>query len=263
MAGLGLIATGAALLNYRKAKSEYDSLVEQRDGLMAAYESINSAVDQYNEHKYDSQEQPETAQEDNSYLDRIDTKPNDMPKGLKVTTMLRVANLVGQLFYGRTSVFLENTGDEPIFVRRVEAECSVLDLALIAFKPGLSNLKRQIKVAQVAGVGKAIQPGEMLEVQLDKFVSGLGEKQGELRDLICEANGKKLITSCGKTNIDGGEKADILIQWIEGDSWSYPEDRNIWSDMGKDIPAAELGLKQAYWINKPGVLRYCGEAGLN
>ena len=46
MAVTGIVATGAAFLNYRSAKKDYDALVEQRDGLLAAVQMFNSQKDE-------------------------------------------------------------------------------------------------------------------------------------------------------------------------------------------------------------------------
>lgn len=227
MSTFGLISTGVALLNMKKAKAERDHLQEKKDGILSVLDSLNKNVAEYNAHKDDVNKEE---------LPEIDEKPNDFPDGLQVTTLLRVANLVGQLFYARTSVIFRNTSDQQIYIRSVEAECKVLGVALQMFKPGIRNLSNAVKISQKVDVNRNIDPGEILEVQLPKSVSSLGDKQGELRDLICKLNGKKLITSCGKTNIEDGETADWMLWW------------------GED--------KQCYAMNRPGVLRYCMEAGL-
>ena len=78
-----------------------------------------------------------------------------------------------------------------------------------------------------------------MEISLPSGISALYNEDkkninGELRDLICDAAGKKLITSCPKISIDGGVTADIRVDW------------------GDDKVALSRGVK--------GVLRYCMEA---
>lgn len=218
MAGLGLIVTGAALLNYRKAKSEYDSLVEQRDGLMAV-------IDSYNQHRLDP------------YVDSIDTQDTQFPQGLQYSTLLRVANLVGQIMRVHTSVIMTNTNDKPIILHRIAADCSLYgeELTVINYSTKAAVPQEVVKLIE-------LQPGETLEVQLPKGVAA-PSVIGRLRDDICAACGKKLITSCWKVNLDGIEAAKIRIDW----SWK------------EDTTAIKAGIVN----NKPGVLRYCGEAGLN
>lgn len=218
MVGLGIIATGVALLNYRKAKNEYDSLVEQRDGLMAV-------IDSYNQHRLDP------------YVDSIDTQDTQFPQGLQYSTLLRVANLVGQIMRVHTSVIMTNTNDKPIILHRIAADCSLYGEELT-----VANYSTKAAVPQEVVKLIELQPGETLEVQLPKGVAA-PSVIGRLRDNICAACGKKLITSCWKVNLDGIEAAKIRIDW----SWK------------EDTTAIKAGIVN----NKPGVLRYCGEAGLS
>ena len=239
MAGLGLIATGAALLNYNKAKSEYDSLIEQRDGLMAAYDAISVAVNKYNKHKDD----PDYGKIVDTELKDIDTKPNaEFPEGFYVTTILRVGNLGGKLMRARTSIVFVNDSDETVTLVSAQAECKVLNYPIIIISAGLKDHGRQIpqikKFGGPDGIGLlTIAPGVTVEVELDGGASGLSDMDA-LRKMVCDAAGKKLITSCPKMNITDGEKADYSIYWR--------------SDK-------QEGLMHTYRIGVPGVLRYCGE----
>lgn len=218
MAGLGIIATGAALLNYRKAKSEYDSLVEQREGLMAV-------IDSYNQHRLDP------------YVDSIDTQDTQFPQGLQYSTLLRVANLVGQIMRVHTDVVMTNTSDRSIILHRVAADCSLYgeDISVINLYAQTNVVQEEVKLVE-------LKPGETYCARLPKGVAK-PSIIGRLRDDICAACGKKLITSCWKVNLDGIEAAKIRIDW----SWK------------EDTTAIKAGIVN----NKPGVLRYCGEAGLN
>lgn len=234
MAGLGIIATGAALLNYRKAKSEYDSLVEQRDGLMAAYDSISLAIERYNKNK------------DKVELPDINDKPNaSFPDGFYVTTELRVANLVGKFMKARTSVYFVNNSDQTVKILSVEAYCTLLGQVvqmLGKIIDGAEEIKQVKKFGNAMYGGMLeIAPGTTIEVQLDGGISGLAD-MGALRQIVCDAAGKKLITSCPKINIQDVMTADYSIWWTDG---------------------KQPNMLNTYRLNVPGVLRYCGEAGLN
>ena len=217
MAGLGLIATGAAFLNFRKAKAEYDALIEQRDGLLAV-------IDTYNQHRLDP------------LVDAIDENETQFPRGLQYSTLLRVANLVGKVMYVHTSVVLTNTSDQPIVLNYIAADCHLYDETLKVI-----SISTQKEVAQEVVKLIELKAGEMIEVQLPMGVSGISD-MGRLRSDICAAAGKRLITSCPKLNIEGVESADIMIKWSKKESTT-------------DV---HTGVVKG----KPGVLRYCGEAGL-
>ncbi len=210
-----IIGTGAAFLNYKKAKANYEALKEQFDALQAA-------VQTYNYHKYDE------------YAEHIDTKPIDLMPGVHMTTILRVGNLVGKnIFRAQTSIVLSNTSDSTYHIHNAIAECMVLKTYVNMFEVNGGQISQRIIV------NRDLQPGETMEITLPGGVSSWDEtKLGELRDLICQAAGKKLITSCPKLNIENGATGDIQVQW----------------SLGED------SVKTARTIGLPGVLRYCGEA---
>ena len=90
-----------------------------------------------------------------------------------------------------------------------------------------------------------IKPGMVMEIYLPHGVSAIidpetGEsKMGWLRDIICQACGKNLITSCPKVFIEDIETANIRLSWTEETE----------------------GVEHTCILrNKPGTLRYCGEA---
>lgn len=224
MSGLGIIGTAAALLNYNNAKKEYDALKEQQDGLLAA-------VQTYNDTKYDD------------YASKLDTKPSNLPDGVVITTLLRVANLVGKIFRTQASVVLTNTSNKTYYIDKIAADCFVFDMPIYVYKmkwDGLLNPYNIDRIQQEIVVDKEIASGETLEIALPKGISGLTEDgMVKLRETICAANEKKLITSCKKTNVEGIEKADIRIIWSDG-----------------------TGSMDGRMMGKSGILRYCGEAGI-
>ena len=225
MATVGLIGTGAAYLNLRKAKQELAELEEQQAGLEAAIQT-------YNYNKFDE------------YYERtIDTAENVMPSGVLVTSLVRVGNLVGKIMRVRVSVVLSNASDERYFISSVGADAFVLDSQIVVYSTDGQGLKQEISV------DKWLEPGETMEIQLPGGLSTIvnmetkQEDLGSLRDAICEACGKKLITSCPKISINGDlEKADILVRYT--------------TETGHDLIT---GVTRG----KRGTLRYCGEAVLS
>lgn len=221
MATVGLIGTGLAYLNLKKAENEYNALVDQQDALIAALETMRAGKN-YEEKDWE------------------DPNPIDLMPGVSVTTILRVGNLVGPFLKTKASVVISNTGSESYYIKSVTATCYVLDLQVIPVDIQSGEVKNQ-----TVAVNKMIQPGEVMEIGLPGGTSAIVTKEGEnklpeLRQMVCDAAGKKLVTSIWYNfNIDGGEKADIRIDW------SHDETNNI---------------KRHVTMRKPGVLRYCGEA---
>lgn len=212
---LGIIGTAAAYANYRRAKADYEALKEQQDGLVAAVQS-------YNNSKYDE------------YINRQEGDPVDFMPGVKMTTILRVGNLVGDLFRVQASVVLSNTSSETYRINSVAADCRVLGCIVVPLSYYTKN-----PIPQQKAVNKSLAPGDTMVINLPSGISALyNEKKeninGELRDLICDAAGKKLITSCPKISIEGGVTADIRVDW------------------GDDKVALSRGVKC--------VLQYCMEA---
>ena len=226
---LGLLAIGGAWLNYRKAKAEYEALKEKQETLQAAVDTYNLEKNE----KYDEWEY--------KYLYGVDeVEENNRPDGIEVSTVLRVGNIVGKIMRVHGSVVMTNTSNQTILINKVAARWFLFNQYIYI----IEDLKSTKESEQSVYVGKYIKPGDTLEVQLQKgyasFVSGDEESFGEdlmpkLRETICEACGKKLITSCPKVSIEGLEKANFKVWW-GNDNHSF------------------------YTNSKPGVLRYCGEA---
>lgn len=205
---VGAIGTAAALANYRRAKADYEALKEQQDGLIAAIQT-------YENTKYDELE------------NRISDPNNEIPSGMNTTTILRVGNLVGSFFRYEQSVVFINSSDKTYHIQSVKVRCAVLGMDM-----------GEAKIA----CNETVAPGAVVEIISGKKVlGGTGDFMSELRDLICDAAGKKLITSCPKLSIKGAEEANIeIIYTVDGEN-----------------------QEKKYWYNeKPGVLRYCGEAYL-
>ena len=204
MTGLGVIGTAAAWLNLRKAKAEYEALKEKQEGLQAAILS----------YQMDKQDE----------IPEINNKPNDFPSGVGFNAILRVANLVGTYYYAKASVVMTNTSNTAYQIRTIWADC---------------YFKGDIVTSDTKDVNSILAPGETKKFTFDKILTK-GEAE-QMRDVICEACGKNLITSCPKISIEDGIKSDIKFTWSAGN--------------GGDV-------KTAYVLQKPGVLRYCMELSL-
>ena len=219
---LGIIGFGAAIANYRKRKAEYDALLEQRDGLLAA-------VQMFNQNK------------NNPYINSIQVNSVDFAQGLNVTTILRVGNMVGKVFRTQASVIFTNTSSQTYFIGDVSADIFIGGVKVYVYKTAelLQSTATNIKHAtpQTVYLGKEIKSGQTLEVKLPYGISAMPDMDA-FRKMICEAAGKKLITSCPKISIENGVTADILF------TWSIPNDET----------------KTCKMANRQGVLRYMGEA---
>ena len=220
---LGIIGAAALFPKYKTAKAEYDDLKEK-------VESIRASVQTYNFRKLDE------------YIDKTNPeKPNDFPAGLSMAPMFKVGNLVGTLFHCRMEVTISNTSRTPFYVRTIYADPVIFGDALPVFKSSLLDGANVLK--QEAVVNRIINSGESVLVDLPSGISGVPD-MGKLRDVICKACGRKLITSCWKVNIeDGTAKADVMIDW---------------SEVVDGQPAKEV--KRMWVRNYPAILRYMMEA---
>lgn len=240
---LGVIGTGAALVNYREKKAVYDGLVDQRDALTAVYATYNQKglFEQYKAQYLEDEAEAKAEAELQKELALYSDPENIRPDGLKVTTVLRVANLVGKIFKARLSIVFTNLSDTAIDLRSAEFK-------LYIHIPGTDQVVTlPIKTISNSDINKInldaykLQPGETKEFQSQVGLSG--GITAELRKIVCEAAGKKLITSCPKINILDVEYAAFRVTWME-----------------KAVNGSTLRI--FYTNDQPGVLRYCGEAGL-
>lgn len=219
---LGGIGLAVGIANYRKAKQEYESALEQRETLQAAVDTYTSKRDKTFDN-FDSQN-PE----------QIDK--NTPLKGLLATTILYVGNLVGKKCHMQTHVVLTNTGDANIRITGVEAKVRVFGTFVLPL--GSQSLDTQQRV-----FNELLPPGSTKELLLpgskEAIIEGQADKQ--LEEAICTTCGKKLITSCPKTNVSGISTADIRVYY-------KPANGAGSSDLESPV------------FNQPGVVRYCGEA---
>ena len=227
MTGFGLIGTAAAWWNYRKAKQEYDELKEKQEGLQAVIRL------------YELTKKNEIYEE---LAKQIDEMPVEYMQGVQMTTILRVGNLVGKRFRAQASVVLTNTGDTEYYIHNVEAICYIHGRVASVFKLDVWSPSdvRVNYLSQAKKVGAYLKPGETMEIELAGGQCAFPKEEHEqLKDDICNAAGKRLITSCQFTNVDDVENADILVTWSD---------------------TKDSEQHKAYREKVPGLLRYCMEA---
>lgn len=234
MTGYGLIAAVPAYSQYKSAVDRYNSLIEHKEALQAA-------IGTYNWHKMDNY----------LSLQMINEKPNEPAPGLLLTGMLRVGNLVGKLFRAQASVVMTNTSEKEITLYDVEMYCSFMNVPFKMYPFKSSQVRDQIdEIPQTRDINKPIEPGETVEIMFKGGITSLSTINENLRQTICEAAGKKLITSCPKISIEDGIKIDIKYHWTTGHLVTVPNGRVLEGDR----------VHECYLVDMPGVLRYCGEA---
>lgn len=184
-----IIGTGAAFLNYRKAKAEYDALIDKK-------KALEDTIKTYQKERFGMTKDA---------LETIDDNSVSYPDGLQVSSVLRVGNLVGKVMRAKKSLVISNIGRKTYVIVNPDLSCKVFDKGVGFEKDGLPN--EQIIIA----------PGQTIEVSSKNSIAGFEntETLAKLRDYICEQSGKKYITSCGKISLDGVETADIMFQWQE------------------------------------------------
>lgn len=241
---LGIIGTAAAWLNYRKAKAEYEALKEKKDGIQSAV-ALYQSLKYYNEHKFDK---PEYTQPEKDELDIPEAEENNIPDGVFFSSILRVSYMVGKFCHVKPSLVVSNTSDKSYYIRWIDIQCAVDGNAVSIFKNALNEQGKYLNPeSRALDVDYTLQPGETKEFEFDygrtMLLNAAGESiMGYVRDLICAAAGKKLITSCPKgTSVDGVVTASTMILW-------------------RDSKVEET--KKGWLYEIPGVLRYCGELPL-
>lgn len=227
MSGLGLLGTGLAWINYRKKKAAYEALLEQQ-------ETLQAIVNEYNDNKYN----PFGFEQNN------EEATNDIPEGLYYSTILRVSYMVGKMCRVRPSLVVMNKSDKSYLIKSFRiAQCYVLGKPVVVYDKDIFNQDPNDpkKTPDGETVNYTIKPGEVKEFSLPQgittFVDEDGSMMDKVRQMICDAAGKKLITSCPKINIQGVEDADVVLEWSE-----------------------DGGSMNTGWLyNIPGLFRYCGE----
>lgn len=279
MSLLSIIGTGAAFLNYRNAKAEYESV---KGEIGALEDAVNASIAFRKKKEEEERELKELLQ--------IQINEVNNPEDLKVSTVCKVANLAGRLARGKVQLVISNTGSKTYYVTRPSIMCSVFGKNII----NTDVVETKYVVQQdgtVKGEGEnflvpeelrfmifAIKPGETRVIDFPKqiiYPDAAGEGvMDKLREIICYACNKNIITSCPKVNItsywdpqekkrhwDSLETADIVYQWTTDEvPENYVGNPNL-------NPVIFTGfvkehMKTAAYLRVPGVLRYCKELSL-
>jgi len=244
---VGVIGTGAAFVNYRDKKAAYDALVEQHDVLNSVYASYNEKAlfekyaAEYDQMMAEELERLELMNE----LEAIERQQiqNVRPDGLKVTTLLRVANLVGNKYFkASNTVYFTNCGDKDVYIRDVEFQCSIIDPETNKAYPIVLVDKKGKEINNI-GVERWIRMGKTYSFSSGTCFSG--GVDAILRNIVKNACHAKSILSCPKVNINGVETAGYIVKWGER-TYIDPNARET-----------------TFFTNdQPGVLRYVGETGI-
>ena len=209
---LGGIGLAAAIANYRKANKDYNEALERVETLQAAVDTYISQRDA----KFD---------ELNSGI-QFD-KNIEIP-GVLCTSILRIGNLVGNYCRVRTSVVLTNTGSAHVTITSVEANVYACGTLIVS-----DTENKRVSYFKV-------EPGETKEIELPGGIASVdGATIDAIKSAICQTAGKRLITSCPKTNVSNIEQATVRLKWKA---------------------ASGAGDEKEARYTHYGVLRYCGEA---
>lgn len=258
MTGLGLAATAAAYLNYQNAKRNYEQIEERSAGVNAVVNRYQQILDEWEEKKW----------EDNrdKSLDELNAK-RVRPDGLMVGVLVRVGNLVGKLLRTETTLTISNTSSKSYYIRRVQVDNKIWDVPF-----DVIDWKSKQPFDTYKEINQEIRPGQTIEIIFSKGIGSVFDMDGnmamdKLRNTICEAAGKKLITSCPKINLDRLATSNVFVWWCDPKDQQdlYKKSQSIVAEYGNTVAAWDKVLSLyncGTWLNLPAVLRYCGEAYL-
>lgn len=287
MTGLGLAATAAAFLNYQRAKKNYDQVQERTEGVNLVVNRYQDILAEYYERRQEEADKHNprilTEQEELEALELGNTH-NVRPEGVQVGVLVRVGNLVGKLLRTETTLIISNTSSREYYLFGVYVDNTLFDVP--GFWP--MDWKAKTPLSKFKYIEKPIKPGETMEVIFPKGVTtavhaDASDGMDDLRNMICKVNGKQLITSCGKTNLDDLVVSSVLLFWapmdqkeemvkeysrLYQDDYEYiinhQADVNNLKCMSEDGVIARAGksFDLGRWLSLPAILRYCGEAYL-
>ena len=251
MTGLGIIPTIAALKNYKNAKAEYNNVLARYNEFQSIAEALfddwTQNINDYNEAK------------DGEYLRHLDfgIQEDNKPEGVDAVVLLRVANLVGKLFYAQPVVVLSNSSKKRYSIHAIDADMAVYGSGIQLFKieANMSDLVGAKKIQNRIEPNLVLNSGATMYFALPFGITGIGEESiKKLRDYICQVCGKKLITSCPKVNVIGASGKErelidtsILVEW------------RLYENKKGEVGDLQTGV----WVDKPGIIGYRGEAGLS
>ena len=218
MSPISFLAIGTAFANFFKAKKAYEDALEEQQTIL---EAVNIQQDYKDER-------------DEQYENLMDKSENEITsdgrlQAVSISPIVKVGNLVGNIFRAQLCLVFTNTSSNRSYnIRNLKANARVFGEALRGYMP-------------TASYNFNLNAGETKEIELVGAKTSLdGATLEKLRNSICAAAGKKLITSCPKINIDGIADADVEFYYGSGTTYA--------------------GNQRATYRNCKGLLRYMGEA---
>lgn len=210
---ISITGTIAAALNYKRAKEEYESLVEREKELQDSYmqTQINS-------------------EDDSIYYvtaDDLNKTAKPMP-GVTITPMVRVANISGNRFQSKISLFIKNSSENDYYIGRVSCSCWGWDYRL-------SNGEKDVDAY--------LKANSELVIDFDRnIIKGARELNDIMRSVLLETTQKSILSAVPKTTIYSLVSSTLFIMWIKPD--------------GSESVNYEIPLI-------PTAFRYCGVGSLN
>ena len=213
---LSTIVTAIAVVKYMKVLKEYNTAANEND---ENKELVMLAIETYQTQQNKLKDKYETKIE-------TETDGNSRLSSIQVSYILRVGNLVGKYCNAQMTLVISNTStDRTYYLSEFKAQPTIKGyLAGTIFKNTNTIY---------------IRPTETVEVPFGRMVLANFDMD-MLRNLVCEKAGKKLITSCPKTTIEGVTTADIEFEYVGEGKAGVPT--------------------RAIYNGVDGILRYCGEA---
>lgn len=186
---ISITGTIAAALNYKRAKEEYESLLERERELHDIY--MQSQIN---------------AEDDPIYhvtADDLNETSNPMP-GVTITPMVRVANIRGDRFQSKISLFLKNSSENDYYIGRASCTCWGWDYRL-------SNGKKEVDAY--------LKANSELVIDFDRnIITGARELNNTMQSVLLETTEKKTLSSVPKITIYNLVSATLFIMWIKPDA---------------------------------------------
>ena len=259
MAGLGLIATGLAIANFRKAKAEYEA-AEKAFNIECA--ALTFEINRYNNEKYKELEQynqdalnPDTG---------LPYSKNDPIANVEMIPILRVYRIgfgilpIPDMYVQRPVVYVNNQTDREITIHAIGG--TIMCYHSVAAKLGdISNSKVEFKIAphEIAELCLTYE-GTELGKDLVKFNNTLQGKDYEqsLMNALYKAGGVTKTSKRGRTTqyIKAGTIIQSSKRLINGNDWSACEmDLEVMYSDSKD-----KNVRRALYKEIQGSIVYVG-----
>lgn len=209
---ISITSTIAAALNFKSAKEEYETLLERKREMQ----------------DIDTQRQINSEDDSIYYVtaDDLNETANPMP-GVTITPMVRVANIRGDRFQSKISLFIKNSSKNDYYIGRVSCSCWGWDYRL-------SSGEKE--------VDSYLKSNSELVVDFDRnIITGASELNDIMRSVLLETTEKRTLSAVPKITIHSLVSSTLFVMWIEPD--------------GSESVKYEIPLI-------PTAFRYCGVGSL-